>query len=96
MTLDETRAFLLQGTGTWKLATVRKDDRTHVVPVWFVLDGEDCRLHDAPLGLVPARWERSALRSLAHRNAVSRRASGTAQADRRGRRDEHCGLNRRR
>ena len=36
----EQRAFLLEGTRTGKLATVRKDGRPHVVPVWFVLDGD--------------------------------------------------------
>jgi PPOX class probable F420-dependent enzyme len=37
---DEQRAFLLQGTRTAKLATVRKDGRPHVVPIWFTLDGD--------------------------------------------------------
>ncbi len=32
--------FLLQGTHTGKLATVRADGRPHVVPIWFTLDGE--------------------------------------------------------
>ena len=36
---DEQRAFLLHGTRTGKLATVRKDGRPHVVPIWFTLDG---------------------------------------------------------
>ena len=36
----EQRAFLLEGTRTGKLATVRKDGRPHVVPFWFVLDGD--------------------------------------------------------
>ncbi|WP_370091971.1 PPOX class F420-dependent oxidoreductase [Streptacidiphilus sp. MAP12-20] len=35
------RAFLGAGTRTGKLATVRKDGRPHVAPVWFVLDGDD-------------------------------------------------------
>ena len=39
MTSDERRAFLLTGTRTGKLATVRPDGRPHVAPVWFVLDG---------------------------------------------------------
>lgn len=34
-------AFLAEGTRTGKMATVRSDGRPHVVPVWFVLDGED-------------------------------------------------------
>ncbi|HEY1348850.1 MAG TPA: PPOX class F420-dependent oxidoreductase [Ktedonobacteraceae bacterium] len=35
---EEQRAFLLQGTRTGKLATVRQDGRAHVVPIWFALD----------------------------------------------------------
>lgn len=35
----EQKEFLLQGTHTGKLATVRKDGRPHLVPIWFVLDG---------------------------------------------------------
>ncbi len=37
---SEVRDFLLTGTRTAKLATVRADGRPHVVPVWFVLDGD--------------------------------------------------------
>ncbi len=40
MTEDEYREFLLHGTRTGKLATVRKDGRPHVVPIWFDLDGK--------------------------------------------------------
>ena len=36
----ECRAFLLEGTRTGKLATVRADGRPHVAPVWFDLDGD--------------------------------------------------------
>lgn len=36
----EVRAFLLEGTRTGKLATVRADGRPHVVPIWFLLDGD--------------------------------------------------------
>jgi PPOX class probable F420-dependent enzyme len=35
------RAFLSAGTRTGKLATTRRDGRPHVVPIWFVLDGDD-------------------------------------------------------
>ncbi|HZN13196.1 MAG TPA: PPOX class F420-dependent oxidoreductase [Acidimicrobiales bacterium] len=38
MTTDEARAFMLEGTRTGKLATVRQDGRPHVAPIWFVLD----------------------------------------------------------
>jgi PPOX class probable F420-dependent enzyme len=41
MTDGERRAFLSHGTRTGKLATARRDGRPHVVPVWFVLDGDD-------------------------------------------------------
>jgi PPOX class probable F420-dependent enzyme len=40
MTPAEIRSFLLDRTRTGKLATVRKDGRPHVVPVWFDLDGD--------------------------------------------------------
>ena len=41
MTVDEIKTFLMTGTRTGKLATVRPDGRPHLVPIWFVLDGED-------------------------------------------------------
>lgn len=41
MALGECRRFMTHGTRTGKLATVRKDGRSHVVPIWFVLDGDD-------------------------------------------------------
>jgi len=41
MTEPQWRAFVLEGTRTGKLATVRKDGRPHVMPVWFLLDGDD-------------------------------------------------------
>lgn len=40
MTEEEYMAFLLGGTKTGKLATVRQDGRPHVVPVWFHMDGD--------------------------------------------------------
>jgi len=41
MTHDEWQAFVLDGTRTGKVAVARKDGMPHVVPVWFVLDGDD-------------------------------------------------------
>jgi hypothetical protein len=35
------REFVGHGTRTGKLATVGQDGAPHVVPVWFVLDGDD-------------------------------------------------------
>jgi PPOX class probable F420-dependent enzyme len=40
MSPDEVRAFLLHGTRTAKVATASRDGQPHVMPVWFVLDGE--------------------------------------------------------
>jgi PPOX class probable F420-dependent enzyme len=41
MTDEQWRAFITEGTRTGKLATTRRDGRPHVVPIWFVLDGDD-------------------------------------------------------
>jgi PPOX class probable F420-dependent enzyme len=38
MSNKEIKKFLMQGTLTGKLATVKKDKSPHIVPVWFVLD----------------------------------------------------------
>jgi PPOX class probable F420-dependent enzyme len=41
MTPDEIRHFLSHGTRTAKLATSGPAGQPHVVPVWFVLDGDE-------------------------------------------------------
>jgi PPOX class probable F420-dependent enzyme len=41
MTPHERRAFLLHGTRTAVLSTIRADGRPHAAPVWFTLDGDD-------------------------------------------------------
>src|SRR3954453_17517590 len=41
MSEQEWHAFVMDGTRTAKVATARKDGKPHVIPVWFVLDGED-------------------------------------------------------
>jgi PPOX class probable F420-dependent enzyme len=38
MSKREIKKFLMQGTLTGKLATVKKDNSPHIVPVWFVVD----------------------------------------------------------
>jgi PPOX class probable F420-dependent enzyme len=38
MSKKEIRKFLMQDTFTGKLATVKKDGSSHIVPIWFVLD----------------------------------------------------------
>jgi len=41
MAPDEVRAFLSHGTRTAKVATSGPGGQPHVMPVWFVLDGEE-------------------------------------------------------
>lgn len=41
MSQREIRRFLLKGTFTGKLATVKKDGSPHIVPIWFVLDSRN-------------------------------------------------------
>jgi PPOX class probable F420-dependent enzyme len=38
---DEWLAFVMHGTRTGKLATVRKDGSPHVAPIWFLVDAAD-------------------------------------------------------
>ncbi len=41
MDRDEWLAFVMHGTRTGKLATVRKDGSPHVAPIWFLIDTAD-------------------------------------------------------
>lgn len=41
MTNEEYLKFISEGTRTGKLATVNKDGSPHVVPIWFIVDGEN-------------------------------------------------------
>jgi PPOX class probable F420-dependent enzyme len=43
MSKAEIAKFLMQGTFTGKLGTVKKDGSSHVAPIWFVLDKEDSK-----------------------------------------------------
>lgn len=49
MSSKEIKRFLIQGTFTGKLATVKKDGSPHVVPIWFVLDSDDNSIGDIVL-----------------------------------------------
>jgi PPOX class probable F420-dependent enzyme len=40
MSKAEIARFVMQGTFTGKLATVKKDGGSHVVPIWFIMDNE--------------------------------------------------------
>jgi PPOX class probable F420-dependent enzyme len=54
----EVRDFLLQGTRTGKLGVAMKDGQPHVMPIWFVLDGEDI-VFTTQAGTVKGRWIRA-------------------------------------
>lgn len=41
MTRERALEFLEEGTRTGNVATVREDGRPHVVPVWFIVEGND-------------------------------------------------------
>lgn len=41
MSREECRTFLSVGSRTAKVASVRRDGRPHVAPVWFIVDGDD-------------------------------------------------------
>ena len=43
MSKEEIARILMQDTLTGKLATVRIDGSSHVVPIWFVLDNENSK-----------------------------------------------------
>ena len=43
MSKAEIGRFLMQGTFTGKLATVKEDGSSHVVPIWFVLEKKKSR-----------------------------------------------------
>jgi nitroimidazol reductase NimA-like FMN-containing flavoprotein (pyridoxamine 5'-phosphate oxidase superfamily) len=40
MSKREIKQFLMRGTFTAKLATVKGDGGPHIVPIWFVLDNQ--------------------------------------------------------
>jgi PPOX class probable F420-dependent enzyme len=41
MSPEEIKAFLLTGTRTGKIASVRDNGRAHIAPIWFTMDGDD-------------------------------------------------------
>ena len=43
MSKAEIGRFLMQGTFTGKLATIKKDGSSHVIPFWFVLENRNSR-----------------------------------------------------
>jgi PPOX class probable F420-dependent enzyme len=57
MSPDEVRAFLLHGTRTGKLGVSMNDGQPHVMPVWFVLDGDHV-LFTTHVDTVKGKWIR--------------------------------------
>jgi PPOX class probable F420-dependent enzyme len=57
MSPEQIRAFLLEGRRTGKLAVAMKDGHPHVMPVWFVLDGDDL-VFTTGADTVKGRWVR--------------------------------------
>jgi nitroimidazol reductase NimA-like FMN-containing flavoprotein (pyridoxamine 5'-phosphate oxidase superfamily) len=41
MSKKEIKTFLMQGTLTGKMATVKKDGGPHLVPFWFIIDNNN-------------------------------------------------------
>lgn len=64
MSREEAIEFLSTGTRTGKLATVREDGRPHVVPIWFVIEGDEIVFttwHESVKCLNMQRFGRAAL-----------------------------------
>ena len=41
MSKEQIQSFLISGTLTAKISTVRKDGSPHEAPIWFILDNDD-------------------------------------------------------
>jgi PPOX class probable F420-dependent enzyme len=62
----------MQSTFTAKLATVWKDGNLHVVPIWFVLDGQKSRRRERVRDIVFTTYDNSfKARNIQHDNRVS-------------------------
>jgi PPOX class probable F420-dependent enzyme len=59
------REFLMHGTRTAKLATVRRDGRPHIAPIAFVLDGSDLVFSTAKTSVKGLALQRSRQAALA-------------------------------
>jgi PPOX class probable F420-dependent enzyme len=52
MSKEEIARFIMQGTFTGKLATVRNGGSSHVVPIWFVLDNNENSKRRSKIGII--------------------------------------------
>ena len=59
MSGKEIEKFLMHSTFTAKLATVRRDGSPHVVPIWFVLDGQKDRTRKGIRDIIFTIYENS-------------------------------------
>jgi PPOX class probable F420-dependent enzyme len=57
MSPDQIRAFLQADRRTGKLAVTMRDGHPHVMPIWFVLDGDDI-VFNTGADTVKGRWIR--------------------------------------
>lgn len=72
MSKKEIKKFLMHGTFTAKLATVKKDGGPHVVPVWFVLDNQKDRTTEKVGDIIFTTYEGSLkARNIQRDNMVS-------------------------
>jgi PPOX class probable F420-dependent enzyme len=73
MSKREIKQFLMQGTFTAKLATVKDDRSPHVVPIWFILDNQKDRTSERAVGdIVFTTYDNSLkIRNIQRDNKVS-------------------------
>lgn len=72
MSKREIKQFLMQGTFTAKLATVKGDGGPHVVPIWFVLDNQKDRTSERVGDIVFTTYDNSLkIRNIQRDNKVS-------------------------
>jgi PPOX class probable F420-dependent enzyme len=72
MSKKEIKEFLMQGTLTGKLATVKKDGSPHVVPIWVTLDDDVANADDARVDIIFTTSSKSVkARNIQRNNTVS-------------------------
>jgi PPOX class probable F420-dependent enzyme len=72
MSKKEIKKFLMQGTFTAKLATVKKDGSPQVVPIWFVLDNQKGQTREGVGDIIFTTYESSLkARNIQHDSRVS-------------------------
>ena len=80
MTADERREFLSRGTRTAKLATTMRDGSPHVMPVWFVLEGDELVFNTGADTVKGRNLTRDPARLAARRRRAARRSPSSTCA----------------